>query len=325
MTAAPLVPEESSVPVPGGELAVLRWPAGTAGAPTVLALHGITANALAWGAIARELAGRVTLVAPDLRGRARSAALPGPYGLARHADDAALVLAGLGAAEGPLTVAGHSMGAWVAALTAVRHPALVRRLLLVDGAVSFPPPAGVSRDQALAAVLGPALARLSMTFADRAGYREFWRAHPAWPSLDEEAMAPYLERDLTGAEPRLRSACVLAAVETDGAEVLLDRAAAEAVHRLPCPAELLWAERGLQDEPRALYDRDRLAGLPVPHRQVPDSNHYSVLMGAAGAKQVAERLLAGGGGGRGAPPPPPGPGRGGGGGVRGGGPPRGAP
>jgi pimeloyl-ACP methyl ester carboxylesterase len=263
----------------------------------VLALHGITANALAWGAVARELAGRVTLVAPDLRGRAHSAALPGPYGLARHADDAALVLAELGAGQRPVAVVGHSMGAWVAALTALRHPALVRRLLLVDGAVSFPLPLGVAQDQALAAVLGPALARLAMTFADLAGYREFWRAHPAWPSLDEAAMAPYLARDLTGAEPLLRSSCVRAAVETDGAQVLLDPQAAGAVHRLPCPAELLWAERGLLDEPQGLYDERRLAAARLPGTgltvsQVPDSNHYSILMGAAGAGPVAARVLA---------------------------------
>ncbi|NED77479.1 alpha/beta hydrolase, partial [Streptomyces sp. SID9944] len=36
-------PEELRVPVPGGELAVLRWPAAAPGAPVVLALHGITA------------------------------------------------------------------------------------------------------------------------------------------------------------------------------------------------------------------------------------------------------------------------------------------
>ncbi|PYC84361.1 alpha/beta hydrolase [Streptomyces tateyamensis] len=287
--------EEFTVAVPGGALAALRWPALEAGAPTVVALHGITANALAWGAVARELAGRVTLVAPDLRGRARSAVLPGPYGLARHAEDAALLLGAM--AEGPVLLAGHSMGAWVAALTAVRHPALVSRLLLVDGGVSFPLPPGAGSDQALAAVLGPALDRLSMTFPDFAGYLDFWQRHPAWPSLDRSTVLPYLERDLAGSAPRLRSACVRAAVEADGAEVLLDQEAAAAVHRLPCPAELLWAERGLQDEPRGLYDEARLAGVQPAHRQVPDTNHYSVLMGAAGARSVAEHLLAAAGAG----------------------------
>ena len=41
-----------------------------------------TANALSWAMVAGELAGRVRPVAPDLRGRARSAGLPGPHGMA---------------------------------------------------------------------------------------------------------------------------------------------------------------------------------------------------------------------------------------------------
>ena len=83
--------DELTVPVPGGDLAVLRWPARTPGAPVVVAVHGITANALAWGEIADRLAGRATLVAPDLRGRAGSRDVDGPFGLARHADDVAAI------------------------------------------------------------------------------------------------------------------------------------------------------------------------------------------------------------------------------------------
>ncbi|MFE7561785.1 alpha/beta fold hydrolase [Kitasatospora sp. NPDC057500] len=282
------------VPVPGGELSVLRWPATVPGAPTVVAVHGITANGLAWFEVARRLAGRATLLAPDLRGRGGSRDLGGPYGLARHADDVAALITGLGL--GPTVVAGHSMGAWVAALTAVRHPQLVGRVVLVDGAVTFPLPEGAS-DDALAAVLGPALARLSMTFPDRQAYRDFWQRHPAFAADWCDEIDAYTQRDLVGAEPELRSSCVLAAVEADGAQVLLDQEAAAAVHRLPCPGELIWAERGLLDEPQGLYDEKRLAatGLdrthPVPASGVPGTNHYSVLWGRAGAEAVVRALL----------------------------------
>ncbi|MFJ9773814.1 alpha/beta fold hydrolase [Kitasatospora sp. NPDC101157] len=294
MSQSPLEPEELTVPVPGGDLAVLRWPADRPGAPTVVAVHGITANGLAWYEIARRLAGRVTLLAPDLRGRSASRSVAGPYGLARHADDVAAVIASLGAA--PVTVVGHSMGAWVTALTAVRHPELVRRVLLVDGALSFPLPEGAREEDALAAVLGPALARLSMTFPDRAAYREFWQRHPAFAGNWSDGIDAYIQRDLVGAEPALRSSCVLEAVRADGAQVLLDREAAGAVHRLPCPAELLWAERGLLDEPQGLYDHQRigLSGLDldrVPASPVPGTNHYSILWGEAGADRIVGKLL----------------------------------
>ncbi|MFF7455072.1 alpha/beta fold hydrolase [Kitasatospora sp. NPDC008115] len=283
------------VPVPGGELSVLRWPATVPGAPTVVAVHGITANGLAWFEVARRLAGRATLLAPDLRGRGGSRDLGGPYGLARHADDVAALITGLGL--GPTVVAGHSMGAWVAALTAVRHPELVGRVVLVDGAVTFPLPEGASDADALAAVLGPALARLSMTFPDRQAYRDFWQRHPAFAADWCDGIDAYTQRDLVGAEPELRSSCVLAAVEADGAQVLLDREAATAVHRLPCPGELIWAERGLLDEPQGLYDEKRLAAMgldhthPVPASGVPGANHYSVLWGRAGAGTVVRALL----------------------------------
>ncbi|MEV6972366.1 alpha/beta hydrolase [Kitasatospora sp. NPDC093806] len=284
-----------AVPVPGGELAVLRWPATVPGAPTVIAVHGITANGLAWFEVARRLAGRVTLLAPDLRGRGASHTLAGPYGLARHADDVAALITALDL--GPTVVVGHSMGAWVTALTAVRHPELVSRVLLVDGAVSFPLPEGVSEDEVLAAVLGPALARLSMTFPDRQAYREFWQRHPALAAGWSAGIDAYTQHDLVGSEPELRSSCVLAAVETDGAQVLLDQEAIGAIHRLRCPGELLWAERGLLDEPQGLYDEKRLAAVgldhdhPVTASPVSGTNHYSILWGEAGAEAVVRSLL----------------------------------
>ncbi|MGV9268803.1 alpha/beta fold hydrolase [Kitasatospora sp. NPDC003701] len=295
MNASPQHPEELTVPVPGGDLAVLRWPAAVPGAPTVVAVHGITAHGLAWFEVARVLAGRATLIAPDLRGRGASRTVGGPYGLARHADDVAAVISALGL--GPTVVVGHSMGAWITALTAVRHPELVSRVLLVDGAVSFPLPDGVRSEDALAAVLGPALARLSMTFPDRAAYRAFWQRHPAFKADWSDGIDAYTQRDLVGVEPELRSACVPEAVQVDGEQVLLDQDAAAAVHRLPCPGELLWAERGLLDEPQGLYDSERIAtaGLDparvVAATLVPDTNHYSILWGRAGAEAVVRGLL----------------------------------
>lgn len=287
--------EEIRVPVAGGELAALRWPAREPGAPVVVALHGITANALSWGAVARLLAGRVTLVAPDLRGRAASSGLPGPYGIAAHADDIAALTGALGLDR--VVLAGHSMGAFVAALAAVRHPDRFGPLLLVDGGVGFPAPTHLSPDELMTAVIGPAMDRLSMTFPDRAAYRKFWQAHPAFagnawsPEVDA-----YIQRDLTGDEPAMHSTCRIEAVRTDGIG-LFDDDVLSAVRKLPVPATLLWAARGLMDEPQGLYDEQRLAaadlsGTPLEPVAVPDVNHYTVLTGDAGGREIATRLVA---------------------------------
>ena len=94
-----------------------------------------------------------------------------------HADDLVAVLDHLGLDRAVL--AGHSMGAYVATTAATAHPRRWSHVVLVDGGVALPLPHGVDPDDMLAGVLGPALARLEMTFADRAAYHAFWRAHPA--------------------------------------------------------------------------------------------------------------------------------------------------
>ncbi|ROQ69310.1 pimeloyl-ACP methyl ester carboxylesterase [Streptomyces sp. 840.1] len=286
--------EEIKVPVTGGELAAVRWPAAGPDAPVVVALHGITANALSWGTVARQLAGRVTLVAPDLRGRAGSSGLPGPYGIAAHADDTAALTEALGADR--VVLAGHSMGAFVAALASVRHPERFGPLLLVDGGIGFPAPTHLSPDELMTAVIGPAMDRLSMTFADRAAYRAFWRAHPAFAGAWSDEVDAYIQRDLTGAEPALRSSCRIEAVRTDGVG-LFDEEVLSAVRKLPVGATLLWAARGLMDEEQGLYDEERLAAADLAGTRLTpvaagDVNHYTVLTGEAGARDIADRLVA---------------------------------
>ena len=70
------------------------------------------------------------------------------------------------------------MGAFVAVLLAARAPDRVSDLILIDGGVPLRLPANVTREAISLDVLGPAAARLSMTFADHGAYRDFWRAHP---------------------------------------------------------------------------------------------------------------------------------------------------
>ncbi|MFE9779022.1 alpha/beta fold hydrolase [Streptomyces sp. NPDC005775] len=286
--------EEIEVPVCGGRLAALRWPATDPQAPTVVALHGITANALSWGPVARLLAGRVTLVAPDLRGRAGSSGLPGPYGIAAHADDVAALTGALGLER--VVLAGHSMGAFVAALAAVRHPDRFGPLLLVDGGIGFPAPTHLTPDELLTAVIGPAMDRLSMTFTDRAAYRAFWQAHPAFRTAWSDEVDAYIQRDLTGGEPALHSTCRIEAVRDDGVG-LFDAEVLDAVRKLPAEATLLWAARGLMDEEQGLYDERRLAaadlgGTRVEPVAVRDVNHYTVLTGERGGREIADRMVA---------------------------------
>lgn len=286
--------EEFRIPVEGGTLAVLRWPAAEPQSPVVLALHGITANALSWARVAHHLAGRATLLAPDLRGRAGSSTLPGPYGIEQHVKDISALLDTVEAAS--LVLAGHSMGAFVAAATAVCLPGRFSSVLLVDGGLGFPTPLDLEPDELITAVIGPAMQRLSMTFPDRRAYSAFWQAHPAFARAWEPWVDAYVQRDLVGEEPQLRSSCTIEAVRADGIGQFAE-AVLSAVRRLPCPARLLWAERGLMDEAQGLYDEQRLAAAGLDPQRVTThmmtgSNHYTVLIGDSGARTTAQHLLA---------------------------------
>jgi pimeloyl-ACP methyl ester carboxylesterase len=101
------------IPVAGGELAVYRLGSERSEAPAVLAVHGITSTGFAWLPVAAALAGDVSVIAVDLRGRGQSGSLPGPFGLDTHVEDLVAVLDTL-ALQRPV-VLGHSMGSYVAA------------------------------------------------------------------------------------------------------------------------------------------------------------------------------------------------------------------
>jgi pimeloyl-ACP methyl ester carboxylesterase len=276
-------PERIDVPVAGGTLAAYRW-AGDG--PVVLAAHGITSNHRAWGLVAEALGGDATLVAPDLRGRGRSNGLPGPYTIAQHADDCAAVLDRLD--SDAAVVAGHSMGGFVATALATRHPARVRAAVLVDGGPPLAVPPGVDADDALAATLGPALQRLDMTFADRGAYRAFWQQHPSFAGIWSAEVDAQIQHDLIGEPPQMRSSCLKEAVRVNGRELIADEAVRGAVREVACPMVMLWAPRGMLDDPGGLYAEERLGGLQ--HECVHDTNHYSILLGAHGAERVAAAI-----------------------------------
>lgn len=284
-------PELIMVEVFGGELTVARWGRGPI---IVVAVHGITASHRAWSLIA-QLAENVTLLAPDLRGRGAGASLPGPFGMAVHARDALAAAGALGAER--FVAAGHSMGGHVALELARRAPERVSGVLLVDGGLSAPLRSGADPDRLLETMLGPALARLRRTFESRDAYLDFWKAHPAFKETGcwNEHVEAYLDYDLTGEAPELRSRVSEEAVIEDGREVLSGGAGGN-LASLTCPVKLVRAPRGLlnQKEPLisdALVTRARGdLGDGFEEQTIPDCNHYTIMFEQQAAGSVAKAL-----------------------------------
>ena len=280
----------------GGTLAVFRFGAVPDQAPVVLAVHGITASSYMWLALARALTGRATIVAPDLRGRGASNELPGPHGIESHVADLLACLDQLGV-EQPVVVLGHSLGAYITASLAVDHPQRLRHAVLVDGGLRIPGSEGVDPQGLLEAFLGPALARLKLTFPSHDAYHDWWRVHPAFAGSDvaDADLVAYADHDLVGEEPRLRSSVAEAAVRGDAAELVEMRSAAD---QLTVPATLLCAPRGLVNDPNQVQPEAlvRAWAAEAPERRraipVPDCNHYTIILGRAGAATVADAVLS---------------------------------
>ncbi|MFT4029234.1 MAG: alpha/beta hydrolase [Protaetiibacter sp.] len=277
-----------AAPVRGGELRGAVWEPDAPAIATVLAVHGITSSHLAWRWLADALPG-VRVVAPDLRGRGRSRELSGPWGMEQHAEDCAAFLDAAGASE--VVAIGHSMGGFVAGALAALAPRRIAGLVLVDGGLPLPAPAGVAPAELPEALIGPAAARLSAVYPSREAYREFWRAHPAFEGVHDPRLDEYADYELRGEAPELRPAARIEAVAADSLELQDETAILDRLRGIRGRIPFLRAERGLLDEVPPLYPWERLdhwrGELPALEAHAIDSvNHYTILMSDDGVRKI---------------------------------------
>jgi len=97
-----------------------------AGRPLIL-LHGGLGSGEMFGPILPALSERHQVIAPDLQGHGRTADIDRPIDVRLMADDIAALIEHLGL-DTP-DVVGYSLGGGVAMQTAIKYPAMVRRLV----------------------------------------------------------------------------------------------------------------------------------------------------------------------------------------------------
>jgi lipase len=258
------------------------------GPDPVVCLHGITAQHRAFTAAARRLEGVRPLVGVDLRGRGDSDKPDTGYGLEAHAGDLVRVLDHLGLESA--TIAGHSMGAFVALKTALMFPDRVRALVLLDGGwprVEASPEEMTEEqkreEEAIQEGLARAFSRLDMTFETPDAYLDFWFPD-AGLKMDDlpPDLADYYRYDLHEVEGGYNPKCSSEAARQDSPAVAERSPTLDEMRAVRCPVELIRASEGFFPGSSPLIpdeSRDAMAGaLDLRSEMVlPGANHYTMM------------------------------------------------
>ena len=179
-----VIPESFVVTVDTGErLNVLDWGGPRESErpevdlPALVLVHGLSATGWVWAPIARRLASRTRVVAPDLRGHGLSESPRTGYDLESLAYDVLTVVTAMGMGPDgdgrPVVVAGHGFGAMVAGTAATLRPATVAGLALIDGGwEDIAEATGMDADEMLRSLADPpeVLASMEAYLADRRDY-----------------------------------------------------------------------------------------------------------------------------------------------------------
>jgi len=269
-----------SVAVDGGDLAVEVFEGTT---EPVLAIHGISSHRKLWSWLL-DVDGDLTIVAPDLRGRAGSFDVQGETSMRRHAADMVAVLDSLGLDV--VHVLGMSMGGFVAVALADAHRDRVKSLVLVDGGFPMATPAGLTREL-LPTAFADRLGRLEHEWRSLDEYLRFFTTQTA-PLLDPDdpLLRLYLEHDLRDGRVLLSGDALLA----DAADVYCG---ASPWDRIDVPVRLSHAEWAVGAGTPAAYPAEVLARYRdriVVERLVPGVDHAGSIMTTTGARVAAELL-----------------------------------
>ncbi|MGH7277148.1 MAG: alpha/beta fold hydrolase, partial [Candidatus Rokuibacteriota bacterium] len=216
----------------GITVATTVWPGR---GPTVVAVHGLTANHTCWYPIAAGLAPAVRFVAYDLRGRGDSEKPATGYSLEHHTRDLLGLLDHFAVERG--VIIGHSLGAHIALRVAAHHPDRVARLVLVDG--------GLDVRAEVFDSLAPAIERLGLEFPSREAFLERMRALPMFAGRWNAALERYFSYDVEPAPGGgVRSKAPRAAVAEELANLQRERLWVWH-HKVAAPTLLLRAPDGL--------------------------------------------------------------------------------
>jgi 3-oxoadipate enol-lactonase len=239
------------------------------GVPVVLS-HALGMRLEMWDGLAAALAPRHPVLRYDHRGQGGSAAVRAPYTLDDLVDDAARVITEWN--RGPVVFVGLSMGGLVGQGLGIRHPQLVRGLLLANTAASYGEAGRAGLAQRAAAVRAGGMAAVADSVLERF-LSDASRA-------SQPAMAAVVRADLQRADPE---GYALAALAIQPADWLAS------LGQIRCPVQVV---AGAQDAGSTVAMAQAIAGaIPGAQLSVLEAAHLSVLEQPAGFWAALQQLL----------------------------------
>ncbi len=259
------------VAVNGVSLAVHEWPGK---GPPIVCIHGLTANHTCFASIGDILSPEYRLIAYDLRGRGESDKPDRGYSLRIHCQDLAGLLDHYGLKKA--IIMGHSLGAHIGLVFAVREPQRVSKLVLVDGGIDVRPE--------ILDALAPAINRLGIEFSSLDAFLQMLQGLPMFAGRWNGYLDRYFRYDVevlpSGA---VRSKVAKHAIGEELANLSRERLWVYH-HQVRCPTLILRAPDGLLTDTDCLMTQEEALALAhaIPKSRlvvVPGTNHYTVLMG----------------------------------------------
>ena len=265
-------PREDTLGVGSLALHFVSWGQRTTPERAIVLVHGLTASSREFVDLGPALAARGWyVIAPDLRGRGRSAKPAHGYSIAIHANDILTLCDHLDLPR--VRVVGHSLGAIIGAYLAALYPERVEKLVMIDFGGVVPD----DTQQAIAASVN----RLGTVYPSLDAYLDQMRQLPMlqWNALWEQ----YFRYDAeTHPDGPVSSRVPRKAIQEEMAA--LDALRIE--HLPPLvrqPTLLLRATVGLLGADKGfLLTRDEaehlLAAMPDCRLvEIPDTNHYIII------------------------------------------------
>lgn len=242
-----------------------------AGAPVVMS-HALGLDGRLWDGLAAALASGHEVLRHDHRGHGGSAVPAGPYTMDDLVDDAARVIREWG--RGPVVFIGLSMGGMVGQGLAIRHPELVKALVLANTTAQYPEAGRAVMAQRIQKVEAGGLGAIADSVIERYFDAPFRASQPEAVQRCREV--------LLRTDPAGYAACCHAVAGVDWLERL---------HEIRCPTLVI---AGAQDVGTPVAMAQQIAGrIPGAALEVIDgAAHLSVLEQPAAFEAAVRRLLA---------------------------------